>query len=233
MSLSRDDLLLSPELVQPLGTHKGVRNKPTEIHVDLNALFLFEGNETLLHTSLLKVYRQNGGHAPAKKVRAFISKLMRKFAKSRDLNDYVSIEAQATGYSNYAECLRAINNDFTHEFYKYMPWNAYNPVREKIEVGPTEFRVLKKGYELRPEDYGTLDLWREQVVQLRDSVYRDGNKIPFYQATVCSRHYDKSNEGLRCGSADRASLETPVYGYDMTQIYKQLDKWKSDDWFSM
>jgi hypothetical protein len=231
--LSHDDLMYRPELVQPIGTLKGIRNKPTDIKINLNHLFRTSDNQNLLYVSLYKVYRQNGGKQNKDVFREFVQSKANEFAKNNDLNSYTSAEFQATGFNNYSECLKAINNAFIKECYKYFKWNNYNPVRTDVMVGPHDNRVLKPGYDLTADDHGTLDLWREQFTQLLSSQFRNNNRIPIYQASLHTRHFERGNEGLRNNDPDRASLETPIYGYDMNQIYKNLDKYKETSWYSM
>jgi hypothetical protein len=231
--LSREDLLFNPEVLQPLGTIKGVRNRPTEIYIDLNDLFLTYDNQQLLFTNLFKVFRQNGGKLPKKQFRSFISSKSTNFAKTNNLNEYRTAEYQATGFNNYTECLVAINNAFTKECYNLFSWNSYNPVRDTVEVGPADHRVLKKGFDMSHEDHGTLELWRNQFTQVLNAQFRNNNQIPKQRTAVHTRHYDTGNEGLRSNNPDRASLENPIYSYDMSNIYKNLDNYSSTGWYSM
>jgi hypothetical protein len=131
------------------------------------------------------------------------------------------------------EALRAINQDFKNECYKYFKWNAFNPFQTKFEVGPHEKRVLKKGFALDHTDHGTLDVWREQFTQTLNRQFRYENKIPIWQTSVHTRYYDTANEGLKQKNKCDSSLETPVYGYDMSDIYAGIDKYKSEDWYTM
>lgn len=231
--LTKEDLMLYPEQVQPLGTVKGVRNKPTVLKIDLEDLFLSAANQNMLKNSLFTIYQQNGGKRRRREFNTFIDQLSKKFVLDNDLNSYETAEKQATGVNNYTECLRAINNDYHKVCYKFFSWNVANPFRDKVTVGPSDRRVSKQGYALTPEDHGTLEVWREQFTQVLNAQFRDENRIPVYRQSIHTRHYDRGNEGLQQNDPDRASLETPIYGYDMSQIYKNLDKYSSTDWYSM
>lgn len=231
--LTKDDLMLWPEQVQPLGTLKGIRNRPTKIKIDLTKLFLSEANQNLLKTNLFTIYQQNGGKQRRAIFYKFIDKLTERFVLDNDLNSYETAEAQATGFNNYTEALKAINNDYHKVCYRYFSWNVANPFRDDVIVGPSDRRVVKKSYNLRPEDHGTLEVWREQFTQVLNAQFRDNNRIPVYRQALHTRHFDRSNEGLQNGDPDRSSLETPVYGYDMSKIYDNLDNYKSDQWYSM
>jgi len=231
--LSQHDLLFNPQDVQPLGSRKGVLNKPTELKIDMVELFLSDNNSSVLKSGLYAIYQQNGGKASRGKFYHLVELLQRKFVKENDLYSYTTVEAQATGTNNYVEALRAINKDFHSTVYTYFKWNMYNPYKDDIEVGPSENRQLKKSAEIMPEDFGTLDLWREQFVQVLNRQFRDNNRIPVYRTSIHTRHYDRSNEGLRFNDPDRASLETPIYGYDMSRIEDGLCNYKSDSWFGL
>ena len=231
--LTRDDLMLRPEQVQPLGSLKGVRNKPTEIKIDLKDLFMCESNQNMVKNGLYTIYQQNGGKQSRAVFNNFAKQLANKFAAQNDLNAYETAEAQATGFNNYAEALRAINNAFNKVCYGYFAWNTANPFKDRVEVGPSDHRVLKKGYALNHTDHGTLELWREQFTQVLNSQFRDNNRIPVHRQSIHTRHYDTGNEGLKYGDPDRSSLETPVMGYDMSQIYDNLDKYSKTEWYSM
>lgn len=231
--LSKADLLFNPQNVQPLGSRKGVLNKPTIVPLDIKEIFLSNKNTNLLLYGLYDVYTQNGGKSSQLKFEQLLRLLQRKFVKKNDLYSYCSAEWQATGYNNYVEALKAINNDFTKDTYKYFKWNLYNPFKDDIEVGPSDDRRKIKSAEIMPEDFGTLDLWREQFSQVLNRQFRNGNRIPVHQTSIHTRNYDRGNEGLRDGNSDRASLETPIYGYDMDRVKLQIDNYKSDSWYGL
>lgn len=231
--LSEYDLLHRPQDVQPLGSRKGVLNKPTELKIDLNDLFISESNTKPLHASLYAVYQQNGGKSNFAKFGKLIKLLQRKFVKDNILADYCTAEWQATGTNNYVDALRAINNDFHKTVYTYFKWNIYNPYHDDIEVGPNDDRNLKKSSEIMPEDFGTLDVWREQFTLVLNRQFRNNNQIPVHRVGLHARHIDRGNEGLRENDPDRSSLETPIYGYDMGRIGDTVCNYKQDDWYGV
>lgn len=231
--LSEKDFLLHPEELQPLGSRKGVLNKPTPLHIDIVKLFLYPGNSATLRYSLFSVYQQNGGKGREDRFAKLIVLLQRKFARENKLHEYIPAEFQAVGYINYVDALGAINQDFIKFVYKYFKWNVFNPYHDDIEVGPWEARVLKKSEDITADDFGTLDLWREQTVLTMNKFYRDGNKIPAYRTGIHARHYDRDNEGFSFSDPDRSSLEAPIYGYDMGQICKDIGKYKKKEWWSV
>jgi hypothetical protein len=229
--LTVQDLIDKP--IQPLGTKKSLNNKPTHLNIDVKNTFASVENINMLTCNLFKIYQQNGGMQPEQKFKQLVPILVNRFLKKTDLTAYRTAEADTVGFNDYTTILRAINNDFIKMCYNYFKWNAYNPFQNDIEVGPVENRVLKKSYEIMPEDHGTLDLWREQFIQISNNKFRDNNKIPFYRIGMFTRNYDRRNEGLIHNNPDRASLDTPIYGYDMAQLKNGLCNYKSEEWYGM
>ena len=78
-----------------------------------------------------------------------------------------------------------------------------------------------------------MELWREQFTSVLNRQFRNNNKIPAYHVGIHTRHFDRGNEGLRYNNPDRSSLETPIYGYDMSRISDSVCNYKQDDWFGV
>lgn len=231
--LSLQDLLLNPSSVQPLGTKKGVMNKPTELSIDIVDLFLSSSNVSPMVANLHSIYRSNGGKVSFSRFKELAVLLMKKFAKENDLYSYSTAEDDTMEIYNYPMILRTINADFIKFAHKYFKWDYYNPFVDDVEVGPTGARELKKSFELTPDDHLTLEVWREQFTQALGRNFRNNNNIPVHRISMHTRNYDRSNEGFKYDNSDRASLETPVHGYNMIEIYKNLDRYRSEDWYSM
>jgi hypothetical protein len=226
---NRYDLMFNPELIQPIGTAKGVANKPTEVSVDIYELFLSNDNVKLLCKNLFNVYQQNGGQSTRDKFRNLVLLLQHKFTKTTNLHSY-NLADEGAIPGNYIENLRAINEDFKKLVYSYFKWNIYNPFHDLVEIRDVNgIRRLKKGSELRPEEYNTLDLWQPQITQVSNRNFRNNNKIPVYQAGLHVRNYDRGNDGLKYDS-DQSSLENQIHGYDMKCINSGVLNYKSDGW---
>lgn len=232
-TLLADDLLNHPDDIQPIGSKKGISNKPTPLSIDLYDLFTADDNRLMLTNGLHAIYQQNGGKYHISKFRELIPLMMKRFTNENDIRRYETVEAGVVGINNYVEALRAINNAFTKYVYGFFHWNMANPFHDDVLVGSYEARVLKKSYELTPEDHQTLDVWREQFVQVLNNKFRDHNRVPVFRASLHTRHFDRGNEGLQFNDPDRASLENPVRGYDMSQIHKTLGKYSSTEWYGM
>ena len=199
----------------------------TVMYINLNDMFTSQKNVRYLIDTLYLTYRENGGRSNRMNFASFVIGKISAFA-ARDLNEYQTAEMHATGYNNYVDALHAINADFIAMCYKYFAWNDFNPFKATYEVGTWERRVLKKGYDLTPEDHGTLDMWRDQMVQVLNRNYRDNNEIPNYRRHLNTRHYSRDGEGLRTTSS-RASLEATPHGYDMGDIHDIV--YKSEDFY--
>lgn len=232
---SRSDLINRPEELQPLGSIKGVENQPSLPFKDLDLYGLFnsKGNILLLADTLYKIYQQNGGRTSTEKINNLTVKLMAEFCRIKNVRGYDVVESSATMQKDWSSTLKAINGDFIRHCYKHFKWNNFNPFREYILVGENGNRRYKKFQDLMPDDYGTLDLWREQFIQIDNSRYRDNNAIPTYRTAIHTRNYDRSNEGFREGDRDRASLENYQRGFDMTSIMNTIDNYRERDWFGM
>jgi hypothetical protein len=72
--------------------------------------------------------------------------------------------------------------------------------------------IIKRPKDMMASDYSLLDVWREQTTEISNEQQRYGNKIPVWQRSLNSRHYDLGNEGYSA-SKERSSLNTNVYGY--------------------
>jgi hypothetical protein len=233
--ISEHDLIENPEQFQPLGSVKSIINRPFPIQfdrLDLYPLFISDFNTELLSNNLFKIHQQNGGQSNCDKFIKLVPKLMEEFMKNRNLNDYDNVETPATTFKDWAQILHTINYDFIKFSYKYFKWNEFNPFQNKIQVGKSGERKYKKMYELMPDDHGTIDVWREKSIIFKNENFRNNNRLPAYQTTLHTRHYDLSNEGLRDGSnSDRASLENFQRGFNMNTVYDQIDNYRDSDWW--
>lgn len=229
-------LLEHPDKYHPLGSVKSINNVPNPVdftNVNINALFMSRPNIAMLTSNLYKVARQNGSRSSMEKFKKIVPALAMQFKVRNKLEEYETAEANATGFNNWVEVLKTVNNVFMKYCYRRLKWNTFVPTREWAEVGPRNDRKQTKFYELQAADHGTMDLWRNQETQIMNKHFRYGNKIPFWQTSMHNRHYDKHNEGLAYDNPDRTSLDTPLYGYDMSNVKATIDKWQSKEWFGM
>jgi len=234
--ISHRELVYRPERYQPLSSVKSVNNlanEPDFTNVDINALFTSRPNIDMLTSNLYKVARQNGSRSNIHKFKKMVPILAMQFKTANNLREYETAEAEATGMNNWVEVLKTVNNQFMKYCYRRLKWNHFVPTREWAEVGPAGDRKQKRFQELTAADAPALDFWRQQETQRMNKHFRYGNKIPFWQTSMHTRHFERDNGGLAHDDPDRASLDTPVYGYDMENVKSTIDKWQKEDWFGM
>lgn len=101
-------------------------------------------------------------------------------------------------------------------------WRQKVVLHEYDPITKTMQKTTKSGADLTPDDYGKLDLWKE------DTVYFDYDFVNKWKSfrqwghanAVIPRHVDRSNEGLQCRDPARASLTQPQRGYDMSEWHR-------------
>jgi hypothetical protein len=194
-------------------------------------MFLGQSNTNKLQYQLYQIYQENGGKSSKAKLYKLISLLQQKFVKENNLTNYIAIEADVVGFNDYVEALKTINADFKKMVFNYFSWNSYNPYKDDLLVGSAGDRRTIKSAEIQADDFGTLDTWREQFVQVLNRNFRDNNRIPVYRTSIHTRHYDRGNDGLQHDNPDHASLVNPVRGYDMSRIGDSAVNYKSEEWF--
>jgi hypothetical protein len=233
--ISRKALLHDVDNYHPLGSRKSVANvpnKPSYVEVDMDAVFASSGNMLMMSRNVYRVHRNNGGRSKLSKFQQLVPALALKFRKRNNLREYQSVEREATGFDNHVDLLKSINTEFMKFCYNSLRWNALVPSRAWGEVGPTDDRKMKKYSEMTAADIPTIDVWQEQETSIMNKQFRNNNKIPFWQTSMHTRHFDRGNDGLK-HTPDRASLDNPSRGFKMDPIYDTLDKWTTDDWFGM
>ena len=225
-----DDLLFDSDNYKPLGTQRAIRNYPSEFDfstIDLNKLFFSDDNQqTLIHRTY-KLNQESGGRTPLEKFVVDVPQYMKKFiTDEKDLNKYRN---GLTNYSDWVRILQFVNQRFMKRIENLISHNRYNPFRHNVLVNG-EF---KKSSDLLADDIRNLNVNSAEEIFVYNDTLRHSNRIPFYQHTMHRRHYDRSNEGLQAESAERASLETPIYKYNMKEIHNTIDDWKKSEWYGM
>jgi hypothetical protein len=197
-------------------------------------LFCSDANLSALSVALYNIYIQNGGKMLREKFNIAIKLLRDKFLVENDPNNYVMAYEEVMQMTDYPEMLRMINGDFHRYVYKRFQWNILLPARTKVEVGVHGKKILKSAEEIRPEDFGTMDLWREQTTNILNRNYKNDNKIIYRHGVPHARHYDKSNEGLRHNNPNESSLETPIYKHLYSDRQKiNLCNYSNSGWYDI
>ena len=233
--ISKRDLFERPELYEPLGTVKSVRNKASVLPVSrsLVRLFTSDKNRFILKNNLYRISKNNGSNDSAEYISDVVDKLLNSYLASHDIENYRTSEYQATGIIDYVALLRHINIEFLKYCHPKLKWNQFNPFREWIEVGASDDRKEVRYRDVSAADIPTINVWANQDTTITDKKYRHRNAVPFFQAHMHQRHYDRSNEGFKVQSANESSLEAPVRAYDMSAIHQVLGNWTDKGWFGL
>lgn len=236
--LSKKELLYNGDLYQPLSTMKSIRNKANiqpYTQVSMLERFYSPENKEILATSLYNTSRANGYNATITVFQNNIETLMKRFCATVDIAQYEMAEnSSCSSYANdWALALRGVNNDFLRYCYRWLKWNILNPFRATTVVGASDNRIEKKYSDLLAADIPTIDVWQAVDINIMAKNFRDHNKIPFYQRTMATRNFDRSgSDGYRT-TLDRASLDTPIYAYDQSPIYKVISNWTESGWVGL
>jgi hypothetical protein len=240
--ISRSDLINRPNYAQPLSTYKGVANMPSVNgfdSMDIKGLFLYSENQKSLAASLLKTIERNNIHSldnihsdmhSLNDIRKMIPEFQKRFMQNTDISKYHLAEESAVNQVDWVELLKMINADFLGYCRNYFKWNEFFPAREYATVGATGERIKKRFDQLTADDIPTLDLWADQQISVSDNRKWLNNKVPVWRTSLHSRNIDREGGGLRMANPDRASLETPIFNYNMGNIYNTISKWKESEW---
>ena len=234
--ISRSDLINKPNYAQNLSTYKGVANRPSTNgfdSMDIKGLFLYAENQKSLASNIFKSIERNNIHTSVNSLADIIKIIplvQRQFMKTTDISKYHLVEENAVSQVDWVELLRMINADFLNYCRNYFKWNDFFPAREYASVGASGERIKKRFDQLTADDIPTLDLWADQQISVSDNRHWLGNKLPVWRTSIHTRNIDREGGGMRMSNPDRASLETPVFNYNMSNIYNTINKWKESEW---
>ncbi len=176
--------------------------------------------------------------------RSKVPEWIREYAKDENVykfvEDPISIHTSDHNllYKYYIEALSKINIEFFKKYYYFVKKvNDYelpgmtgvpdfNPYKARMTVGSkNEFendiaRVSYQDMVYFPEKWDQIDVWSDQDTVRWNKNFRYNNEIPCWQSPGAKRWYDRSNDGLRDGNPDRASLDNQIHGYNMQDVKK-------------
>lgn len=154
------------------------------------------------------------------KMYTMIPQLMDQWAADND------IYKNKGAYRDLTQVLEYTNSAFLNKYkdvFKKPRIDHINVFRMKdLTTDACGNEHLKKYNEMTAADYHTLNLWDDSSREIFSSnrTFRDCNRLPVWQKSMSVRHYDLSNDGLHDAISGRASLETPIGKYDMSNIIK-------------
>ena len=189
----------------------------TNILIDTSSniqIFLSHKNMYYMAYAILSINKKNMNSLSLNEYD--LKNMMTNWASEND------IEHVDLAFNDIIENLKYINTRFL-EYYKknYIKDNRLNVYRlTDIVTGKDGIQSVKKYDEMLASDYHTLNLWNNVDIYVSNANSRYNNKIPTWQKSMNTRHYDISNDGLRHAIPERASLNNQTHGYDMSNIIK-------------
>jgi hypothetical protein len=208
---------------------KNMLNIPSLAPLDYaknSQLFLCVGNIKAVTKCVINKSSSNGKYKRIKHLKKIVPVSMHIWADKNKIDTFESL-------TSIIESLSFLNKKFikdNSELYSdLVSGGNHNPdlnVYDHFETigraksGSKIIPIRKKYEELMASDIPQLDVWAETGTDVYNNNFRYKNKIPAWQRTMNTRHYDRTNDGLKDGCSDRASLENPIRGYDMSVIYE-------------
>lgn len=218
-------------------SRKEVENLPTHIVKVKNINgFMSPANQRLLTKKIYLLHTGNNGTATYSYLKALIPRRMNKWVNSMDVNGFKKLTYDSVDMITYLNKLFVTDNSDLYEIIRMGIASESNVYRNRLTIGyVTEevengvYRTVtaeKKPEELLAEDIRNLDVWAEQTVEISDNRNRYGNTVPIWQRSLHKRHYDTANQGYHHSDSNRASLDSPVYGYgdEMQKLQQMMDR---------
>jgi hypothetical protein len=185
-------------------------------------IFLSKKNIQYMTYYILSMNKKNMTKSDPYYLRLLVPKLMAEWNSDKNLNDYEYI------YDDILLRLAFINKQFIKEYdWIYTRTNKLdiNVFRESktITVDAYGNEETKKYSDMNAKDYANMDVWKSNQEYTYDKRQRYNNKIPIWQRSMNIRHYEKESEGFHTLDPHRASLNTQLRGYNMTNYINGLN----------
>jgi hypothetical protein len=211
-------------------SRKEIINRPTFIYEkNLYDVFMSGNNQIYITKQIYLLHRSNHGILDYLYFKGIIPyKMQNWISKIRIPNDNHSVDLLYYLNKNFIQThynLYEYKSEAKSEAKNTMPTFDTNVYRSEANIGYCDedesisgtnihAHIRPKKYsELLASDYGLIDVWEKQTVEISpESAARYGVKVPVYQRSMQIRNYDRSNEGYS-STSDRASLNTFVSGY--------------------
>ena len=210
---------------------------PDFVCIDIKKAFLTKSNTIKLIKTLYNIHRGDGGKTKVDVFVNVIPTLMKNFAEENDIGNY-----RWVSHPNWYEELKAINVEFVEKYRDLFRWEFnqhqpdLNPFKLYYQTGNVneyEDNVVSKRLDTyTAEDVKNADLWSEYNIYTQNNKFRNKNRPYAWQYSVQKqRRYglDKDNDGLRY-TKENSSLEVPIRGYDMSDIYDGTGKYQKKEW---
>jgi hypothetical protein len=228
-------------LLVPEDIIMSVKDANNQSFVDFTAIsnekvFLCHRNVAYMVKTMFIAHKKNGGSLKISNFENYIPKLMVKWSVKENLDSF-----EGWNNNHWVLTLDYINQRFIKDndqsFHTFGgDVNVFKTIAPVCSMDDdSNLQCQHKKYDqMTAEDYQNLDVYGpvESWTQ-NNRVKRYKNKIPFWQQTMNIRHYERSNEGFRSKNKNRASLEVPIRGYNMSKILETTGREKNLEWTRM
>ena len=197
-------------------------NKNIFDNLSNNDIFLSKKNVHYMTYYLIKLSKKNMTNNQPSELVSLIPKMMLEWAKKNNINDSEYI------YDNILLTLEFLNKKFIINHacvYGKNDKKNLNVFRgfQSVTIDSCGNSEIKKNDMLTADNYKNMDVWEERQEYTYDKRNRYGNAIPIWQRSMNIRQYDHESDGLHTSNPDRASLDTQVRGYNMSNIIRGSD----------
>jgi hypothetical protein len=147
-----------------------------------------------------------------------IPEMMIKWSNEQTINEFADLNNNIIITVQFLNKKFIINHSHLYDRPNKSDLNVFHTVGRVTDECNNQYK--KKYDEMLAPDYSTIDTWQPLNIYTYDKAHRYGNKIPIWQKSMNTRHFDKENDGLQAAYSDRASLNNQIRGYDMSNIKK-------------
>jgi hypothetical protein len=200
-------------------SNKQEMNPPSINYLDIasnTAIFLSNRNVIHMTEYIISLNLEQNTEYDLKSIKNDMPRIMKKWTIEENLDDYEYL------YDNPIMVLSYINKHFldTHG-YLYQKDVVKNVYRiDGLTTDKVGNQITKKYSEMTADEYKNINVWKQTDLFTSDTKQRYNNKVTPWESGLYTRHYDRDNDGLQHSNHERASLNTQIRGYDMSNIIK-------------
>lgn len=196
-------------------SRKDIINYPTNlIKIDNLTVFMSAPNRVYLTKQIYNLHKANNGLKCYLHFKEVVPDKMKEWLYDKK---YLTFKVL-----NSMDIIEFMNKQFIkdHENLYIGELMESNVYRSKLTILHDDMVMVKKPDELLAEDIRNIDVWAPQTTEAASASFRYKNTIPFWQKSMNTRHYDRSNQGLAHADPDRASLTPPASGRYTGELQK-------------
>jgi hypothetical protein len=213
-------------------SHKEKMNPPDTNYLDGMSntdIFLSKKNIHYMTYFLVAMCKKNMTGTNPGELAPLVPTMMIEWSKKNTLDDFEYI------YDDILLTLEFLNKKFITNHacvYGKNDNSSINVFRAKgaITVDECGNEETKKYSEMTAENYKNMDVWQDTQEYTYDKRNRYDNSIPIWQRSMNIRQYEHVFDGLHTSNPTRASLDTQLRGYNMSNIIKGSEFYKQYDY---